>query len=150
LLAVNPLAKAEYDEIATTIYKTLGEINSEALFGLHNRSLGIQDIAKSSERRIVELQLDSERTRLDLKSSQAEIQKLASQNEELKTQLLEQDKTFEESRRQEDDSKFHALEDLLGVRNPFPTTYSFAPPLIEASRSTTLMRVPTSLIQSTL
>ncbi|KAI1873284.1 uncharacterized protein JN550_003537 [Neoarthrinium moseri] len=107
--AINPLADPAHDGIAAEIYKTLGEVNAEAVLGLHKRASSIRQTAERSEKHILKL-------KEELEISSGNMQKVLAQNEELKAQLLEQSQVLDLARKQEDSSRYHAFEDVLEQR----------------------------------
>ncbi|KAK3319661.1 hypothetical protein B0T19DRAFT_432835 [Cercophora scortea] len=114
-LAVAPKATIKFDEAATDLYKTLAEINAEAMLGLHDNTSTIKQ-------RVILLQDDAKRGELDRKQLLDQNQKLIAQNEELQQKIDEQIQEANRRDIEEDMKSLTAFQRLLNVDPNTPST----------------------------
>jgi hypothetical protein len=129
------------DKAAAVIHKTLAEINSEAMYGLHGRSQNIETQVVSSGKNIDQLKAEAISLKAEAINSSERLKRMEATNDLLRRYLQEQKEQFEAYKRsverahpsdlstkvyyltistvrvqQEDQQRLKTLEEDLGVR----------------------------------
>ncbi|TVY81584.1 hypothetical protein LSUE1_G003620 [Lachnellula suecica] len=117
------------DKVAAEIYKTLAEINSEAMFGLHSRSRNIEIEVGRSGQMIERLEAQVTSSHDKLQRLEKHALRMESNNDLLREALEDQKERFEaykkdedQKAKQEDEQRLKRLEDDLGVIFPSEET----------------------------
>jgi uncharacterized protein YllA (UPF0747 family) len=113
------LATVQFEDVATSLHKTLAEINAVAMLGLHEASRTIKQTVLSLKTDLDVAKEQAAKYHQEL-LQQAELaarerQKLMLQNDELNSQIEQLKREEERRERQEDLRKLAAFRELLGV-----------------------------------
>ena len=87
------------DKDAALIHKTLAEISSEAMFGLHGRSHNIETQVVRSQQTIKQLEAQATSSNEKLKKLQDHAKRMEDTNDWLRMTLKDQNKEFERYRK---------------------------------------------------
>ncbi|TVY32027.1 hypothetical protein LSUB1_G008432 [Lachnellula subtilissima] len=117
------------DKDAALIHKTLAEISSEAMFGLHGRSHNIETQVVRSQQTIEQLEAQATSSNEKLKKLQDHAKRIEDTNDWLLMALKDQNKKFERYKKdveqraqQEDEQQLKTLQENLGVMFPSAET----------------------------
>ena len=108
-MAIFPGFVIDFDNINAAIRTTLADINSEAMYGLHERT-------NTSGKRIEHLHDKLEKAELAYQELQTQNAKLLAQNESMRQRLDEQRLRADTQDKQEDERRLRRFSDFLKVR----------------------------------
>jgi DNA-binding transcriptional regulator YbjK len=107
-----------FDEVIAEIYKTLAEINAEAMYGLHQRSQRIEEKAIESGKAILDLKCKAEAAEQDRQKLFTQNAELLERNKKLEAMLEEQRQNTQQREQEDEERMLHSFEDFLGVSYP--------------------------------